>query len=248
VNPGERVTEEIDKQYAEVIGSYTFKGFRRGKTPRRLVEKQLGDQILAEVRQNLVVDSFEKALEERDLRPLGEPEVDLDDLVVEAGRDVEFDVTFETRPEFDLPDLDGVEVDREVRAVSDDDVDEALADLSRRAGSYAPCAEPGEIRPDDVVAGSVSLRQNGEEILSHDDFSFVPGERRLYGLPVPGLPEAVAKAELGKALEVELHVPEYLAGAGELGAGPAEVTIVPKSVQRIGPAPVDDELAKKPRW
>ncbi len=243
--PGDRVTEEIDKQYADVIESYTFKGFRRGKTPRRLVERQLGDQILSEVRQNLVVDTFEKALEERELQPLGEPDVDIDDLVVEAGKGVEFDVTFEIRPEFDLPDLGGVEVDREVPAVSEEDITNTLDGLARRSGKYEPCEDPGEIRPDDVVGGPVALEQNGETVLSHDEFSFVPGEKRLYGLPVPGLPEAIAKAELGKPLKMTIHVPEFLAGGGELTAGDATVRIQPETIRRIEPAEVNDEFAKK---
>lgn len=244
--PGERVTEEIDKQYADIIQNYHFKGFRKGKAPRRLVEKQLGDSILGEVRQNLVQESFEKALEDHELSPLGEPDLgDENELEVEAGKPLSFSITFEVRPTFDLPDIKGLEAERVVEPVTDEMVDESLERLARQRGTYAACDDFGSIRPDDLVKAETALLQNDETVLHHDDFSVVPGEKRLYGFRVDELPERLENAKLGKAIEFEIEVPEYLAGGrSHLTEGAATIRLTPRAVERLQLPAIDDEFAK----
>ncbi len=244
--PGDRVSEEIEKQYADIIQNYNFKGFRKGKVPRRLVEKQLGDSILGEVRQNLMQDSFEKALEEHELTPLGEPDLgDENELEVEAGKPLSFSIEFEVRPTFDLPDIKKLKAERVVEPVTDAMVDESLERLAKQRGTYAPCEDFGSIRPDDLVKAETALLQNDETVLHHDDFSVVPGEKRLYGFRVDDLADRLADAELGKSVEFEIEVPEYLAGGrSHLTEGAATIRLTPRSVERMEVPAIDDEFAK----
>lgn len=243
--PGTHVTDEINKQYEDIIQSYQFKGFRKGKVPRRLVEKQLGDHVMVEVKQTLVIDSFEQVLEQQELSPIGEPDIDMEGLEVKDGEELAFDVTFEIRPTFELPDVSKIEVEREVQEVTDEDIDGALERLARNRGEYKECADPGEIRADDMVQGDTALIQNDETILHHEEFRFIPGEKRVYGLVVEDLPEKIAGAEFGKTVEIEIDIPAYLAGAGgRLVEGKALIRITPESVQRLETPPIDDELAK----
>lgn len=244
--PGDRVSEEIEKQYADIIQNYNFKGFRKGKVPRRLVEKQLGDSILGEVRQNLMQDSFEKALEEHELTPLGEPDLgDENELEVEAGKPLSFSIEFEVRPTFDLPDIKKLKAERVVEPVTDAMVDESLERLAKQRGTYAPCEDFGSIRPDDLVKAETALLQNDETVLHHDDFSVVPGEKRLYGFRVDDLADRLADAKLGKSVEFEIEVPEYLAGGrSHLTEGAATIRLTPRSVERMEVPAIDDEFAK----
>jgi len=237
----ERVTEEIDKQFEEVIRTYQFKGFRRGKAPRLLVERQLGEPIRAEVMQNLVLDTFQEALDEHGLELLGEPHTDFDG-AIERGKPFEFRVTFEVRPEFEVPDLSEVEVEREVAPVTDEAIDGALERLARSRATYED-ADDDELRPEDLVLARVRLGQKGETVLQKDEYSFVPGEKRIFGLAVDDLPERIESASKGDELEFEIEIPQYLAGK-RLAAGPAELTVEPFRVQRMRMPAIDDELAR----
>ena len=74
--PKEKIKEELDKNYTEIIGTIVIPGFRRGKVPRKLLEKRFGKKLDEEVKQNLMQESIQEAVEEQDLQPIGEPQID----------------------------------------------------------------------------------------------------------------------------------------------------------------------------
>ena len=241
---GEEIDDEIDKQYAEIIRTYQFKGFRKGKVPRKLVERMLGDHVLDEVKQSVVVDSFERAVEQNELAVLGEPEFDVDDLEVKRGQGVEFAITCEVKPAFDLPKLSDFEVERNVEAVEDGQVKEHLDRLARSRGKYEE-SDAKDIRPDDMLAGVVAVVQGEETLFHQEEYAFVPGEKRLFGMMVNDLPDRLVGGGLGETHEFEVDIPEYMSGPdSRLEEGTATIRVTPSKLKRMVIPTPDEDFAK----
>ena len=124
--PAERVDREIEDTYKNVQKAVAFKGFRPGKAPRKLVEARLGSRVLEDVRERLVQSVVEEAIREEKLETLGEAEADWSKIEVAKGSDLEFEVTIDVRPTFDVPDLSGVTVERPFLEVTDEMTDREI--------------------------------------------------------------------------------------------------------------------------
>src|SRR2546426_9442299 len=74
--PLEKVEEELDRNYRELISSVQIPGFRRGHVPRRLIEKRYGEEIEGDVKDALLGISFAEVVKEKDLKVLGRPKFD----------------------------------------------------------------------------------------------------------------------------------------------------------------------------
>lgn len=115
-------------------------GFRPGKAPLANVMRSYGDKIGEEAKRTLMSDSYSKALKENDLRPVIMPEVE--ELQFGHGKPFQYLATLEVTPAFELPEYNGIEVEKERRTVSDTDVAKALDTLREQRVSYADVDRP----------------------------------------------------------------------------------------------------------
>jgi len=115
-------------------------GFRPGKAPLANVMRSYGDKIGEEAKRTLMSDSYAKALKENDLRPVIMPEVE--ELQFGHGKPFQYLATLEVTPAFELPEYNGIEVEKERRTVSDTDVAKALDTLREQRVSYADVDRP----------------------------------------------------------------------------------------------------------
>ena len=115
-------------------------GFRPGKAPLANVMRSYGDKIGEEAKRTLMSDSYSKALKENDLRPVIMPEVE--ELQFGHGKPFQYLATLEVTPAFELPEYNGIEVEKERRTVSDADVAKALDTLREQRVSYADVDRP----------------------------------------------------------------------------------------------------------
>jgi trigger factor len=240
--PSERVREEIDKQYTEIIQNTQFPGFRKGRVPRKLVEKRFGDQILQDVKQTLVSETFEKTLEDHALDPIGDPEIEYESIEIRPEENLVFDVTVEVKPIFDLPDYKGMEIERAVADVSDSDVDEALERFAKSRATYAPSTAK-QIRADDLLVADTALIQGDETIFEQENDQFIPEHKQLYGIPVEDLPARMKGAKIDEPTEIPTEIPEG-AARGKVRPGEALLRVVPREIKRMKVPKVDAKLAE----
>jgi len=240
--PPERIQEEIDKQYTDIIQNTQFPGFRKGRVPRKLVEKRFGEQILVEVKNTLVTDTFEKTLEEHALDPIGEPEIEYEAITLVPGESLSFEVLVEVKPTIELPEYRGIEVEREVAEIPDSDVDEALERFAKSRATYEP-SRAKQIKPDDLVIADTSLVQ-GDAVTAHQENDhFVPEQGRVFGIPVPELADHLKGAKLGESTEIAVDV-QGRAARGAIRAGAATLRITPHEIKRLKVPKVDEKLAQ----
>lgn len=145
--PAEAVAAQLNESMELAISQVDLPGFRRGRAPRRLVEKKMGSSVHREAKNQLVATAYSKAVEDHKLRVIGDPiSDDLRNLDVEPGKGVTFEVKVEVVPEFELPKLDGIEVKKPVIEVGDLIVNKELETLCLHEGSLEQRekAEPGD--------------------------------------------------------------------------------------------------------
>src|SRR6266478_3020372 len=109
--PPERVGEELEKMYRSFQHSARIKGFRPGKAPRALIERQFGDQVISEVSAHLVEESYAEALKEHQLPVVTQPHIVPERLT--AGQPFRYVATVEVRPEITVTVFEGIEAEKQ---------------------------------------------------------------------------------------------------------------------------------------
>ena len=187
--PAEKVREELDRNYKELSTTVQLPGFRRGRVPRGLLEARYGDEIDGDVKEALLSGSLAEVVEEKELNVIGSPK--FDNVEFQRGEDLRYEVELEVRPEFELGEYRGIEASREAVAVTDEDVEERLNSLRRRAAE--PVAlDPKEAGPDDVYTGKYDMIRDGDTLKTGVEVSFTPSSKVLGPFLVEELPERVA--------------------------------------------------------
>ena len=136
----ETVNAKFDAVAKDFRRHANLPGFRPGKAPLANVMRSYGDKIGEEAKRTLMSDSYSKALKENDLRPVIMPEVE--ELQFGHGKPFQYLATLEVTPAFELPEYNGIEVEKERRTVSDADVAKALDTLREQRVSYADVDRP----------------------------------------------------------------------------------------------------------
>jgi trigger factor len=136
----ETVNAKFDAVARDFRRHANLPGFRPGKAPLANVMRSYGDKIGEEAKRTLMSDSYSKALKENDLRPVIMPEVE--ELQFGHGKPFQYLATLEVTPAFELPEYNGIEVEKERRTVSDADVAKALDTLREQRVSYADVDRP----------------------------------------------------------------------------------------------------------
>ncbi len=135
--PFDELKPSVDAAYRRIGQQINVPGFRRGKVPAMVIDQRVGrDLVLNEAVSDALPKLYEQAILENDLTPLGQPEVDLDEL--QDGADLSFTAEVDVKPQIDLPDYRAVDVQVDDVSVGDDEVDEQLEALRERFGSLTP--------------------------------------------------------------------------------------------------------------
>lgn len=155
--PEESIKEVIDEQYRELRRDAVLPGFRKGRAPRRLLEKRFGKETGEQVKLKLLSEASGAAIRDQKLDILGEPDVDFTKVELPASGPLKFEFQVEVRPEFELPNLEGIPVTKPTHEVTEAQIEREIEQLQRWAGVWTP-REGGKVERDDqVIAG---VRQN----------------------------------------------------------------------------------------
>ena len=106
--PEETIKSVTDDQYEKMRKDVVLPGFRKGRAPRRLLEKRFGKETTEQIKLTLMADASKSALEDNKLDTLGEPDIDFEKIELPTEGALKFDFEVEVRPEFDLPSLEGI--------------------------------------------------------------------------------------------------------------------------------------------
>jgi trigger factor len=226
-------TEKVDATFDEVTREIQkiarLPGFRAGKAPRHLVMKAYTAQIQNEVRRKLLTDSFRDALREQKLELVGRPEVE--ETQFGRGQALQFTATFETAPEFELPDYRGLPIRREVRIVTPEDVERAVEILIEKRATYVDVARP--VQSEDFVVVNYTGTCDGKPITEIAPTARGLTEKKDFwvhiaeGSFIPGFTEQLVGGAAGEKRTVTVQYPADFVASQLAGlTGVYEVEIV----------------------
>ena len=143
------VDKKLNQAYGEIRKTAKIPGFRPGKVPRKILETYFGSQVIDDVTRGLISESFPKAVDEVKTFPLGQPILEKEAL--KQGQDFNYSAIIEVRPEFEVKDYLGVDVEKELFSISEEDVQKRLEEIREANGKMASIEEERQIRDGDFV-------------------------------------------------------------------------------------------------
>ncbi len=231
--PFEELKPDLDQAYREVARQVRVPGFRPGKVPPRVIDQRFGRSVVLEQAVNDAVPKFYgKALEEKEVFALGQPELEITKL--DDGKELAFTAEVDVRPDFTLPELDGLKVTVDNAEVSPDQVEEYLGALRERFASLKvtdKAAGDGDFVTIDLAA---TVDGKPVEDAQATGISYEVGSASM----LDGLDEALQGMESGdsKTFTAEL-------GGGKFEGATADVLVTVQSVKVKELPELDDEFA-----
>lgn len=238
--PSERVRRVRQSVSSKIAGNVRLPGFRKGKTPASLVERQFGQAIEQETVDRVIQEAYREALDSGEFQPITQGQVEQVHYHGDGG-DLHFEVEFEVQPTLELARTEGFQVVRPADAVGDEDVDSLLERLrTERATLHS--LEEGQ-KPDygDLVLVEITNLDEaaeGEEAEA-SEYRFELGE----GQAIPDIEAAIMTLAPGEEGEFTVTFPEDFADEAQAGQQ-QRLRIRVQEARRKDLAELDDEFAK----
>jgi trigger factor len=154
------VDQAVETATKELTRKVVLPGFRAGKAPRDMVEKQFSKEIEAEARRKMVSDGYTKAVQEHKLNVVNQPEIE--EIQFSRGQPFVFAATVETSPDFEMPEYRGLPAKRELARVTDEDVEKAIETLRTQKADFKPVDRP--LQNDDIAVVNYAGTCEGKPI------------------------------------------------------------------------------------
>ncbi|QDH12968.1 trigger factor [Formicincola oecophyllae] len=240
--PAADLEAKRDERLKEVGRDLKLPGFRPGKVPAAVVKQRFGEQAEAEALDKALQESFSKILQENDLRPATQPQVSVsEENTGRGGKDLTFDLSFEVVPAIDVPDMNGVALERKVATVTDDVLDKMLADIASRQKRFEDLNEDRPATKDDVLNVDFEGKLDGKPF-EGGAAKGVDVELNGEGF-IPGFAEGMVGMKPGEERTINVKFPaDY--PAPNLAGKDATFDIKAHGLKKAAEAKVDDELAK----
>jgi len=232
--PFEELKDSLDAAYKKINQQVTVPGFRKGKIPARVIDQRFGrGAVLEEAVNDALPKLYQSAVEEGELNPLGQPEVDITDL--KDNELLAFTAEVDIRPEIEMPDYSGIEVEVEAAEVADGDVDEAVEQLRERFASTTVVERAAA--EGDVVKVDLEAKVDGEVledgVAQGVDYTIGSGEL------LEGIDAAVTGLEAGGTATFTSELK-----GGSAAGQEAEVSVKVETVSARELPALDDDFAQ----
>ena len=233
----EELNPYLDAARKEIAKQVNVPGFRKGHVPGKIIDQRIGFAAVAgEAVNDAVPELYSKALDEKKIRPMAQPEFDVQDVPQAANDDtkLKFTATVERRPDIELPEIDGLEIAIAKPEVKDEDVDKRLEALRQRFGTLVGVDRPAT--KGDFANIDLTAEIDGETVDSQEGVSYELGSNTM----LDGLDEALDGLSAGEETTFEGTLE-----AGEHEGQKATVKVKVNSVKAEELPELDDEFASE---
>lgn len=256
--PHDAIGERFDEQYDELRSEAVVPGFRKGRAPRRLLEKRFGREVGEQLVQQIVGASYAAATDKLELKVLGDPMIWAREKGAESDTLLDFEKALplmalpegdepftyacevEIRPEFDLPELDNIPVRKPVVTVTDDDVSGAIDRMLRYQGRYVAVPD-GTVQEDDLVVADIKMTSGDTELKQQNDVRLSARGQVIDGVTLENLGEILAGAKAGDVRTITGTIPDDYVKT-EFREKPVEFEFAIREVQRLNVPQLTEEF------
>lgn len=235
----EEFDKALDQAFKKVSKDVQIPGFRKGKIPRKIFENRFGVESLYQDAVDIVLpDAYMKAIEETNIEPVAQPEVDIE--TIEQGKPLVFTAKVTVKPEVKLGEYKGLEVEEQSVEVTDEDVEKEI-EHQREHHAELVVKEEGTVEEGDTVVIDF------EGFLGDEPFEGGKGENHSLeigsGQFIPGFEEQLVGKKAEEDTEITLTFPEDY-HAEELAGKEATFKVKIHEIKSKELPELDDEFAK----
>ncbi|MFO7581975.1 trigger factor [Guyparkeria sp.] len=236
--PANEIDEQVEKRLKDMRGRVRIDGFRPGKAPLSVIRMQYAGRVRDDVVSEVMGQSFQKAVEEKELRVAGQPSIE--SVEGAAGEALKFVAAVEVYPEIELGDLSKLKIETLTSEVTDEDVDEMIDTLRKQNAGWKKVRH--KARKGEKVTINFVGKIDGEvfEGGSAEDVEVILGEGQM----LPDFEKGLKGIKPGEPVTIEVNFPEDYQ-AEHLAGKTAEFEIEATKVEEQDLPEVDDEFAKK---
>lgn len=269
--PRSYIDEKLESELNELQREAVIPGFRKGRAPMSLVEKRFAPDVADKLVDTLLATSFMAAADKEKLDPIGDPVVQIsidEERTDDSGmvhrqkvlkfvsateameklklpREGPFEYTceVEVRPEFEIPELEGIPIKLRRIEVTDEDVQAELDRILMRYGNFEP-VEDGPVREDDLLYADVKMFVDGALIKTLENEDMPARGSVIEGVPLPDLGKAVIGKMNGETTETVGTIPNDYENVDLRGKN-ARFEIKIREIKRLVVPPLTDEIARE---
>lgn len=238
--PADEFQGEYKRGLQHERGRVSMKGFRPGKAPIGMIEKQMGAELKNGLQQHFIEQGFRKAQEEHSIKPFSNPRIPKED--VQMAEDGSFEVSFEIslRPEVVLGNYKGLSVESALEPITEDNVDRAIEDLRQQHARPEPASEGG------LGEGGMALADVnflfGEEVVFERTGLRLGVSQAPPGIDQDGWKEALLGKQEGDDFTIPITLPDAIDNEEARGK-PGTCAVKVAKVFDMVP-PTDEELCE----
>jgi trigger factor len=200
--PAEKIDNEVTQRLLKATKTIDLKGFRKGKVPLHIAEQHYGKGIRQEVVNEMVTSSLSEAIQQENLRPAGQPQID--DLKDQPGCNLEYKATFEVYPDVVLGDFSEIAVSQPVAELSKEDIDNMIETLREQNATFEIVEKPAE------SGDRINIDYVGT--MEEDEFAGGKAEKQDIALGsktmVPGFEDGLIGLSAGDEHVLDLEFPD----------------------------------------
>jgi trigger factor len=201
--PAEVVRQERDRTVKRLAGKLKLPGFRKGKVPVSVVEKQYGSTLQQETLDRVIGEAYRTAISERALEPISQAEVE--NVEYKPEQDLTFRISFDVRPDIRINRIGGFKVTRPQAPVAEVEVDQVINRLRDQAGVWQPAADPGPALDGDLVTVRITrLGDGGQPEGEGQGYQLIVGD----GDAIPDVEAAIQTLDPGRSGDFTVRFPD----------------------------------------
>jgi trigger factor len=243
--PPEAIQSAFEQQYNDLAKEAVVPGFRKGRAPRRLIEKRFGKNVSEQVKLKLLGDAGDTAVKDNNLDILRDPNIDFETIELPEEGALTFDFEVEVRPDFNLPKLEAIAVKKSKLTVTDEQVERELDQLRKYSGVWTP-REEGCVQLEDQLIADVIIKTEGVEEDNKLDNAEVYVRKNGFvgGIPVEKLDELFIDAKIGDEKQISVEVPKTYFRE-EYRGKKVDIHIAVRDIKWLKPADMDKNFLER---
>ncbi|WP_440916520.1 trigger factor [Candidatus Pelagibacter sp.] len=233
------MSTHMDQKYEEIKGTVNLKGFRPGKVPKEILKRQFGKAVFGEVLDKVIKDSSTKALQENNIKPAGQPKLDLK--TYGEDKDLEYIISVTELPKVEVKPIENIKFDEYLVKIDDTEADKRIKEIAKNQPNFKEAPKDTIAKEGDLVAFDYNA--------TIDDKPFKGGEGKNTQLTLgkdlflKGFDKQLMGVKAGDEKTVEATLPENFPEKeliNKKAKFKCKITILKNPI----PVKIDDEFAK----
>src|SRR5262245_39813747 len=214
--PAEVIDEKLRESLSTLSHQTALPGFRKGHVPQKLLERRFGTSVRTETKNQLVASAYAEAIEQHQLKPVGEPEPgeEVKTLELEPGRPMSFSLEVEVLPTFELPSFEKIEIKKPTLEITEKHIKEELKRQQLMHGTGTKIES--DFKEGDRLLGYATVIRNDEEepFFRQDNVLVIMpgadegGRGQVLGLMIDGLHAMLKDKKVSDTIEIKTVAPE----------------------------------------